>query len=468
MPVTNVHPLFSEWFTVNGESMATYGWSVESVTTGLPERKGENVTSPIMHGSMFREKRFGPRTDTWNIWVCDADPVTGVIPDAENDKRAQFNENMDYVNRIFNSLTPVGLENGSLLIEKHYQIFTPQIGDIGPGGGYIFITPTTVGNTTGKYFEVAPFSTEVSRIWAQPAYQNALITGADGLILGTGYQNTLDIVNQGNNDPALSAAKYCDVLTYGGVSDWFLPSKNEINAIRTNLIYPLNLGDFNSLAPYASSSEYDANEIWAQTLNISATVGTQFRYFKDASYNVRAVRSFTFTEDKYLNAYAEVSGSYSYEDAKQFNCATFSVEITYPNPLWQEPDTATFSLTGSSVPLTYSVPSVSFGNAPVTSMVITITANGGAVVNPIITNGVLSNYPSQIGYTGTIPSGQSVVIDTSNYTVTLNSNNAISSVFRGGYRQEWFEFLAGVTNPITVQSTSGNFTVSFAYKKAYL
>ena len=69
MPITNVHPLFSEWFTVNGESMATYGWSVESVTTGLPERKGENVTSPIMHGSMFREKRFGPRTDTWNIWV---------------------------------------------------------------------------------------------------------------------------------------------------------------------------------------------------------------------------------------------------------------------------------------------------------------------------------------------------------------------------------------------------------------
>jgi hypothetical protein len=34
---------------------------------------------------------------------------------------------------------------------------TFAIGDIGPGGGIIFITPSTEGNSTGKYFEAAPF-----------------------------------------------------------------------------------------------------------------------------------------------------------------------------------------------------------------------------------------------------------------------------------------------------------------------
>jgi predicted phage tail protein len=31
------------------------------------------------------------------------------------------------------------------------------VGDVGPAGGIIFMTPSTVGNTTGKYFEAAPF-----------------------------------------------------------------------------------------------------------------------------------------------------------------------------------------------------------------------------------------------------------------------------------------------------------------------
>ena len=125
MAITKVHPQFTEWYTVNGESMANYGWAVESVTTGLPDRKGENVTSPIMHGNIFREKRFGPRIDTWNIWVTDADPTTNAIPSTENGRRAQLNENINYLNRVLNCLTPSGLNNGSLEIQKHY-LSTPS------------------------------------------------------------------------------------------------------------------------------------------------------------------------------------------------------------------------------------------------------------------------------------------------------------------------------------------------------
>jgi hypothetical protein len=300
MAITTVHPQFTEWYTVNGESMATYGWSVESVTTGLPERKGENVSSPIMHGSVFREKRFGPRTDTWNIWVCDADPETGIIPESEEAKRAQFNENMDYVNRILNCLTPNGLNNGALEVKKHYL----------------------------------------------------------------------------------------------------------------------------------------------------STVGAPV--------------------DTVLTTYAEVASSYSYEDAKQFNCATLSVEISYPNPLWIGGAT-TATLNGTSgAGTTSSIASTSIGNAPISAMTITITANSGqTVVNPRVSNGTLTNYPGQIGYTGTLTSLQSVVIDTSAFTITKASSNVISSLFRSGYRQDWFELFPGQNNSITASSTSGSFTVAIAYNKVF-
>lgn len=303
MAITTVHPLYTEWFTVNGESMATYGWGVESVTTGLPERKGENPSSPIMHGNIFREKRFGGRTDTWNIWVCDADPETGEIPAAEEAKRAQFNSNMAYVNRIFNGLTPNGLNNGSLEIVKHYAI------------------------------------------------------------------------------PSVTALEGWDTDT--------------------------------------------------------------------------------------LTAYGEVVSSYSYEDPKQFNCATVSIEISYPYPLWQDSVAGSAIFSGSDVLYTHTLDVSSIGNAPVTSMSISITPTGASVTNPVITNTTLSDYPCSIGFTGTITSGQEVVIDTSAYTVYKNSSNAISSLYRTGYRQDWFELYPHKDNKINTISSSGGFTVQITYKKAF-
>ena len=53
------------------------------------------------------------------------------------------------------------------------------------------------------------------------------IDGADGTAIGTGYQNTLDIV-AGCSDTPIAAS---EALAYegGGYSDWYLPSFDELS-----------------------------------------------------------------------------------------------------------------------------------------------------------------------------------------------------------------------------------------------
>jgi len=165
------------------------------------------------------------------------------------------------------------------------------IGDTGPAGGKIFITPSTSGNTTGKYFEAAPVAAQVLRKWATDTdpgigLGNAATTvsGADGIVIGTGQQNTADIVAQTGNVAATSAAVYCDEYTYGGFSDWFLPSKDELNELYLNQVV---IGGFIS-SYYSSSSEVSNEAFWFQSF-IDGNPNTPY---KNNAYYIRPVRSF--------------------------------------------------------------------------------------------------------------------------------------------------------------------------------
>ena len=158
------------------------------------------------------------------------------------------------------------------------------IGDVGPGGGKIFITPSTAGNSTGQYFEVAPVGVEVQRTWATGFYQ-LFSAGASDTAIGTGAQNTIDIDAQSGNVAATSAAVYCSELVSGGQSDWFLPSKDELNQMWANTA-ALNTSFSTGL--YWSSTEPDATWAWTQYFN----TGTQNVYNKGGTYYVRPVRSF--------------------------------------------------------------------------------------------------------------------------------------------------------------------------------
>ena len=112
-----------------------------------------------------------------------------------------------------------------------------------------------------------------------------LVLGADGTAIGTGNQNTIDI-EAGCTTPG-TAADICANLTLGGYSDWFLPSKDELNEMYLNLDQQ-GLGGFAS-RHYWSSTEKDNEFAWV----LFFFNGFQTNFSKDfTNVNVRAVRAF--------------------------------------------------------------------------------------------------------------------------------------------------------------------------------
>ena len=114
--------------------------------------------------------------------------------------------------------------------------------------------------------------------------------GGTSSALGTGAANTTAIVS-GCSETAI-AARICADLTLGGYTDWFFPSKDELNLMYEN-IGPgdeLGLGDIGNFGSnvYWSSTQVDSSRAWKQGF----TAGFQAFGNKGVSNNVRAVRAF--------------------------------------------------------------------------------------------------------------------------------------------------------------------------------
>jgi hypothetical protein len=109
-----------------------------------------------------------------------------------------------------------------------------------------------------------------------------VILGADGTAIGTGEQNTIYIV--AGCTTAGIAAKLCSDLVLNGYSDWYLPSKDELNKLYINRAA---IGGFAS-SGYWSSSETSYDDAWDQYF----FDGSQDYFNKDYSSSVRAVRAF--------------------------------------------------------------------------------------------------------------------------------------------------------------------------------
>jgi hypothetical protein len=167
-----------------------------------------------------------------------------------------------------------------------------SIGDTGPAGGKIFITPDTAGNSTGMYFEAAPTASQVQRSWATGGNQSSAVPGAAGTAIGTGAQNTVDIVAQSGNLAATSAARYASDYEYNNFSDWFLPSIDELQELYAN---KTSVGGLLS-SNYWSSTEYSATQAEYENLGD----GGQAFAGKNLSLYVRPVRAFLLNAGEFL------------------------------------------------------------------------------------------------------------------------------------------------------------------------
>ena len=147
------------------------------------------------------------------------------------------------------------------------------------GGGIIFYL-----DGTGQHGLISATSDQSAAIiWAVPAFQSASVPGGTSTAIGSGSTNTDKIIAQ-NGAGITYAAGLARSYTGGSYSDWFLPSKDELN-----LMYAQKtaIGGLASNT-YWSSSEYDSNEAWYEIFGN----GGQYYYLKDLTIYVRAVRAF--------------------------------------------------------------------------------------------------------------------------------------------------------------------------------
>ena len=202
---------------------------------------------------------------------------------------------------------------------------TPGV-DIGPGGGPVFYYSATAFTSTGSacgtdchYLEAAPAGWIVS---SEPAGQTTCIIGgsstsdpgcewagdrttavgatARGTAIGSGYSNTIAIV--GFDNTAGMAATVARAYQGGGYTDWFLPSKLELNQLcryAWNLTVDITATTCNGMSGtslrggirngmYWSSTEAVANGAY----NLMSSPGNQYYDLKIQQRAVRPVRAF--------------------------------------------------------------------------------------------------------------------------------------------------------------------------------
>jgi len=163
------------------------------------------------------------------------------------------------------------------------------VGEIGPGGGTVFYVapnPFTCGPTlasTCTYLEAAPADAAAS-IWCSNIY--SLIPGTFRTAIGTGYSNTMLIVNGGCPAGAAATAR---ATSSGGKNDWYLPSSSELTVLLTATV--TDLIKIAGYKQYWSSLQADKSGACYQD-QYSRNYPNAWNAFKTSSKSVRPIRAF--------------------------------------------------------------------------------------------------------------------------------------------------------------------------------
>jgi len=165
-----------------------------------------------------------------------------------------------------------------------------SIGATGPGGGVVFLTPTSSGNTTGKYYEIAPTDAMGTYALCSAGVVNGL--GLNNAI-SYGEANTIALNANSNCNNSNNAAYVAVRYSNNGYSDWFLPSRFELVAAKANVLSGLT----NLSAAYISSSENSSNSVWWIDFDATVSCGganwpSCTTYKDDPNLPLRTVRTF--------------------------------------------------------------------------------------------------------------------------------------------------------------------------------
>jgi hypothetical protein len=145
-------------------------------------------------------------------------------------------------------------------------------------------TLTSTGQTM-RYLEVAPTSgatawTDVRVAWSGNTSQS-VSTSQD---LGAGALNTANMIAQpGGGSTANRAATSVAAYTGGGLTDWFLPSYRELEALQLS-----RLGGSYQAPAYWTSSQFSAANAFTRSMSNGATTN----WSKSTTRWVRPIRAF--------------------------------------------------------------------------------------------------------------------------------------------------------------------------------
>jgi hypothetical protein len=199
------------------------------------------------------------------------------INDADTDPTNEVNSSV-----VLNGLNLEITDAGGTLSTDLSALSTQQcnlaFGDTHAGGIIFYIDGSGCHGLVAKANDEA-----VTYKWSTRTFN----TYASAVGIYSGAQNTnksmAKAVISNSDCPAASA---CENATSGGYTDWYLPSKEELDLIYVNLFLQ-GLGNLSG-GNYWNSTEFDINNAWK--LNMS--VGFHFYSFKTNADNVRAIRTF--------------------------------------------------------------------------------------------------------------------------------------------------------------------------------
>jgi len=167
------------------------------------------------------------------------------------------------------------------------------LGSTGPGGGKVFYYDaagfTVTGYGTCHYLEAAPDDMPSIINWSA----DSVSLSGTSTDLGAGRKNT-DLIVAAYPDATVvnNAAKACKDYTVGGKSDWFLPSKDELDKLYNGKDYVGNMKTTATTDYYWSSSQGNndgsSSTAWYQFFSD----GFQSLEYKINAKYVRAIRAF--------------------------------------------------------------------------------------------------------------------------------------------------------------------------------